>query len=136
MAQLDLVSIVPDALAISVTIMTGFMHEPTKNFKTFTELVDIFARDQEAVASEGDPSNDLRVLGFTSAMMAGHWERPIVFRRDDGGRVGDGVHRGIAYLRCIDDGAKPPLLPPLLLAPLGSYQWPTGLKEDIEATQA
>lgn len=116
--------------------MTSFMCEPTKTFKTFAELVETFARDQAAVAQKGDPSNDLRVIGFASAMVAGRWERPIVFRRDDDGRIGGGVRRGIAYLRCIGDRAEPSQLPQLLLAPLGSWQWRPGLKELIQAEAA
>jgi len=45
---------VPEVLALSETIMTSFMREPTKTFKTFSELVKIFARDHEVVAREGD----------------------------------------------------------------------------------
>jgi len=136
MSELDLTPTVPEMLAVSETIMTGFMCEPTKTFKAFAELVEIFARDQAAVARKGDPSNDLRVIAFASAMMAGRWERPTVLRRDADGRIGDGVHRGIAYLRCIDDRAEPSQLPQLLLAPLGSWQWPPGLKELVQAAGA
>jgi hypothetical protein len=132
-AGLDLEPIAPEVVAVSKTIMTDFMHEPTTTFKTFAELVEIFARDREVLAREGDPSNDLRVLDFAAVMMAGQWEPPIVFRRDDEGRIGDGIHRGIAYLRCIDNGANPSRLPQLLLASLGSWQWPPRLKELLES---
>jgi hypothetical protein len=133
---LDLTPTTPEVLAVSETIMTGFMCEPTKTFKTFAELIEIFSRDQATVAGKGDPSHDLRVIGFASAMLAGEWECPIVFRRDDDGRIGDGVHRGIAYLRCIGDQAELSQLPPLLLAPLGSWQWPPGLKALVQAEAA
>jgi hypothetical protein len=126
----------PEVLVCSETIMTRFMREPTTNFKTFAELVQIFGRDHEAILQEGDPSNDLRVLEFASMMMAGQWEGPIVFLRDHDGRIGDGVHRGIAYLRCINNGAGSSVLPELLLAPLGSWQWAAGLKERLEADAA
>lgn len=115
--------------------MTGFMGDPGTTFKTFIELGEIFAHRRETLAREGDPSNDLRVLPYAASMIARQWESPIVFRRDDDGRIGDGIHRGIAYLRCLREGLEPSRLPQLLLAPRGSYQWPPGLKERIESTQ-
>ena len=115
--------------------MTRFMGDPTKHFKTLAELVEIFAQRQESVAEEGDESKDLRVLRFEAAMMAGEWPSAVVFTRDGTGLIADGIHRGIAYLRCLDAGADTLTLPELLLAPLGSYRWPVGLKERIEAEQ-
>jgi hypothetical protein len=128
---MELERIVPETLAVSLTIMTGFMREPTKTFKTFDELLEIFARDHESVAGDGDASKDLRVFEFEPAMMGGEWRGSIVFPRDEDGRIADGIHRGIAYLRCLANGASPAVLPPLVLAPLGTWQWPSGLKERV-----
>ena len=44
------------------------------------------------------------------------WEGPIVITLDDQGEmVIDGIHRGIAYIRCIRSGMKVEELPPLKL---------------------
>jgi hypothetical protein len=122
-------SITPDQLARSWTIMTDFLCDQDLGFKTFAQLVPIFARDREALERDGDPSNDLRTLGYEGNMMRGEWKGPIVFLRDDGGLIGDGIHRGIAYLRCIANGAEPARLPQLHLGPPDSYVWPRDLKE-------
>lgn len=132
---MELVPIAPEMLGISTTIMTGFMGEPTPTFKTFGELVEIFGRRHRTIAQEGDGSDDLRVLRFEQAMQARQWEGAIVFPRDDDGLIGGGIHRGIAYLRCLDTGIPMSNLPPLLLRPLGTYQWPPGLKQELEAQQ-
>ena len=122
-------SITPDQLAHSRTIMTDFMGDQDVRFKTFVQLVAIFARDREALEREGDPSNDLCTLGYEAKMMSGEWKGAIVFLRDDEGLIGDGIHRGIAYLRCIANGAHPARLPQLHLGPPNSYVWPKDLKE-------
>jgi hypothetical protein len=111
-----------EALAGLHTIITGFMQETTENFKTFAELVAIFARDEQALARDGDGSNDLCVLPYEADMRAGEWQGPIILLRHESGLVGDGIHRGIAYLRCIEDGINPTRLPPVLLDAPGS--WP------------
>jgi hypothetical protein len=51
--------------------------------------------------------------------------------RDEEGLIGDGIHRGIAYLRCIGDRVDPATLPAPVLGPLGSYPWPPGLKQQL-----
>jgi hypothetical protein len=114
----------PDQLANSRTIMTGFMGDTDCGFKNFVQLVEIFSRESQRLQRDGDPSNDLRTLGYEQDMMDGKWTDPIVFLRDDEGLIGDGIHRGIAFLRCIENGVEPARLPQLLRAPLGSYRWP------------
>jgi hypothetical protein len=116
-------------------MMSGFMGAPSTHFETFAELVEVFERRRELVAGGGDPSNDLKVLDFEAAMTAGEWNGVVVFGRDNDGLICDGIHRGIAYLRCVDAGGARSGLPELLLAPAGSYHWPAGLKEQSEAGQ-
>lgn len=105
-----------DSLPARRTMITGFMCELTEHEKTYTELLEIFARDQEILAEQGDPSNDLRVIPYEADMLAANWADPIVFVEDQHGRIVDGIHRGIAYLRCIQAGMAPKALPRLLLA--------------------
>jgi hypothetical protein len=130
-----LTPIVPEVLAVSPTMMSGFMGGASTHFETFAELVAIFERRQDSIRDRGDPSKDLKVLCYEAAMIAGEWRGAIVFRRDSEGLICDGIHRGIAYLRCVDAGAELRKLPELLLAPPGSYRWPDGLKEQVEADQ-
>jgi hypothetical protein len=126
----------PAALKDLPTIMTDFIREPTFSFKTFAQLADIFARDRAALEVGSDPSDDLRILAFQRDMLNGTWTTPIVLGREEDGRVGDGIHRGIAYVRCLEQGTDPSRLPRLLIAAIGSWQWPSGLKQWLLDRQA
>jgi hypothetical protein len=117
-----MMSISTTTLAKTPTIMTNFMRERSKALKTFGELVAIFERDHDALAKNGDPSNDLRSLAFEKDMKASKWNGAVVLLRHESGLVGDGIHRGIAYLRCIHDGANPSQLPDLFLAEPGTWR--------------
>jgi hypothetical protein len=64
-------------------------------------------------------SNDLRIADFINDMKAGSWrEEKIVIALgiwENQVLVRDGIHRGVAYLDCFNDGMSPQDLPPLYL---------------------
>lgn len=98
----------PQELLELKTVITNFMLENTSNNKTYSELVMIFERDY--MKMKKDPSNDLRILKFSKDMKNGNWEGSIVISiKND--IVVDGVHRGIAYLRCIKEQTDSSILP-------------------------
>jgi len=81
--------------------------------KEYSELVDIFERDYQHI--KPDPNNDLRSLRYTEDMKTGNWTGGyiIITLRDQ--RAVDGIYRGIAYLRCINQGVPEKKLPRIFL---------------------
>jgi|APSaa5957512622_1039677.scaffolds.fasta_scaffold103426_2 hypothetical protein len=55
-----------------------------------------------------DPSNDLRIDDFVKEMKNGCWS-------EDNEIVTDGIHRGIAYLKCVKIGVTDDRLPKILV---------------------
>lgn len=95
------------------TLIAEFMLDRTPHRKNYGQLLDIFESSYEKM--ETDPSNDLRILQFSSEMESGNWRNDIVVVCRQGIAV-DGIHRGVAYLRCIKKGVAKKTLPKVLLA--------------------
>src|SRR3989338_8994304 len=90
-----------DAVELSrtKTLITNFMLETSSNFKTFLELVMIFENNYQQIVD--DRSDDLRILRFTEDMANWNWNGDIIIQSQNGIAI-DGVHRGIAFLRCVN----------------------------------
>lgn len=98
------------------TLITSFMCDSSTNSKTYAELVAIFEKCQPKFTSKNDPSNDLRILRFQDDMQNGTWAGDVVITVDIYlNIVTDGIHRGVAYLRCIKSGANESKLPTVLI---------------------
>ncbi len=96
------------------TLITNFMCDGTANMKTYANLATIFEKCHKHFTN--DPSNDLRILEFEKAMKAGAWTEDIVLTQDSATQiVTDGIHRGIAYLRCVNAGLDEKSLPRLVV---------------------
>jgi len=94
------------------TFITKFMLDNTLHEKTFAELVDIFEDSWKKMNI--DPSEDKRILKFSKEMENGNWNGNISITIDKG-LAKDGIHRGIAYLRCINKGFTATELPIVIL---------------------
>ena len=95
-----------------VTLITEFMLDRTKNYKTFSELVVIFENCYQQM--NGDPSSDKRILKFSDDMESGNWEGDIKITVKNGMAI-DGIHRGIAYLTCIKKKVPESNLPKIIV---------------------
>lgn len=104
-----------DELLTLETLIEEFMVDRSKNEKTFEELIKIFERSCIEMTPLKDFSNDFRILYFESVMEKREWDDYIIFSADEKMKVIDGIHRGVAYLRCIGKGIKEINLPKLLV---------------------
>lgn len=94
----------PDEILKSLTFITNFICDKSMNFKTFEELVIIFEKCYKTLSPNDDPSNDLRILEFEKKMNLGQWSKPVILIKDSHNqRIIDGIHRGVAYLRCVNN---------------------------------
>lgn len=100
----------PRTLSLQSTFIREFMCDQSQNLKLFNDLVGIFERCYPFFKGH-DPSNDLRVLEYEELMKAGKWDSDIQILLDQNGDAWDGIHRGIAYLRCVNDGVEESKLP-------------------------
>jgi hypothetical protein len=103
------------ALASSPTLFTDFMGEAGTRYRTVGELRAIY-RERSLALSGGDCSDHLRVDRFAADMAAARWDDDVIMRVgvfDGATLVVDGIHRGIAYLSCIEAGISPERLPAL-----------------------
>jgi hypothetical protein len=92
------------------TLITNFMCDKSSTMKSYAELVNIFDNCYESF--ENDPSNDLRILEFEAAMRTNSWAVDVVLTQDKETQIiTDGIHRGIAYLRCVNSGVDTESLP-------------------------
>ncbi len=92
----------PGEISGSITLITNFMCDESRNLKTFGELVEIFEKCYKATSTQNDHSKDLRILDYEKAMNQGKWKEPIILIKDSRhNTIVDGIHRGVAYLRCI-----------------------------------
>jgi hypothetical protein len=85
-------------------------------YKTFAQLRAIYRDRSGALDAVHDSADDLRVERFREDMASKRWRSNVVMRigEFDGKRlVVDGIHRGIAYLACIEQGISPDRLPAL-----------------------
>ncbi len=98
-----------------LTLITAFMLDRSSDFKSFGELVEIFERSYKD-SNFKDESNDLRILDYERNMAGGKWTEPIVLLRDRNTNIiRDGIHRGVAYLRCLNKKIDKKLLPDIYI---------------------
>lgn len=95
-----------------VTLIKEFMVDRSSYNKNFEQLLEIFNSCYKTFYP--DPSNDLRVLKYSEDMKDGKWISDIILAFQNN-QVVDGVHRGIAYLRCISEGHEEDSLPKVYL---------------------
>jgi len=106
----------PDALADTPTLFARFMGEGDARQKTLRELLEIYRERSRALDAAEDGADDLRVERFIDDMANERWRDEVIMRIGVfGGRtlVIDGIHRGIAYLACVERGMSPERLPAL-----------------------
>jgi hypothetical protein len=85
-------------------------------YRTVGELLEIYRERSRTLEAREDHSDDLRVDRFMRDMATENWREDVVMRIgvfDETVLVIDGIHRGIAYLGCIEDGISPERLPGL-----------------------
>jgi hypothetical protein len=103
-------------LAETPTLFASFMGHVDTNYKTFGQLRAIYRERSEALGAAEDQADDLRVDRFIDDMASNRWKADVVMRigQFDGTLLAiDGIHRGIAYLACIERGISPERLPAL-----------------------
>jgi hypothetical protein len=106
-------------LAQTPTLLASFMgHADTTDtsYKTLGQLRAIYRERSAALRTAEAEAEDLRVDRFIDDMASGRWTADVVMRIgvfDAAVLVIDGIHRGIAYLACIEKGISPDRLPAL-----------------------
>jgi hypothetical protein len=102
-------------LAASPTLFKSFMGESDTTHKTVGQLHAIYSNCR-ATLTAAEAGDHLRVDRFAADMAARRWTGDVVLRLgvfDDNVLVIDGIHRGIAYLGCIERGLHAARLPAL-----------------------
>jgi hypothetical protein len=105
-----------EELAQTPTLFASFMGHVGTGYKTLGQLRAIYRERSRALAAAEDAADDLRVERFIDDMASNRWSASVVVRIgvfDGTMLVIDGIHRGIAYLACIERGIGPERLPPL-----------------------
>jgi hypothetical protein len=103
-------------LAETPTLFASFMGYMGTSYKTFGQLRAIYRERSKMIRADEDRADDLRVERFIRDMTSNRWESDVVMRIgvfDGTSLVVDGIHRGIAYLACVEDGISPDRLPAL-----------------------
>jgi hypothetical protein len=103
-------------LAATPTLFSSFMGHTDTTYKTLGQLRAIYRERCETIEPAEDDADDLRVDRFIDAMASDGWSSDVVVRIgvfDDTVLVIDGIHRGIAYLACVEDGISLDRLPAL-----------------------
>jgi hypothetical protein len=103
-------------LAETPTLFASFMGHVDTSYKTLGQLRAIYRERCKALHAEDDQADDLRVDRFADDMASNRWKADVVMRIgvfDGIVFVIDGIHRGIAYLACIEQGISPARLPAL-----------------------
>ena len=106
----------PDELEGTPTLFASFMGHVGTSHKTFGQLRAIYRERSRALRAAEDRADDLRVERFIEDMANNRWTTAVVMRIGvfDGAMLAiDGIHRGIAYLTCIERGISPERLPAL-----------------------
>lgn len=106
----------PTALAETPTLFARFMGEGGTRNKTVRELLEIYRERSKALSGAEDRADDLRVERFIDDMAHERWRDEVIMRIGIFGGttlVIDGIHRGIAYLACVEQGISPERLPAL-----------------------
>jgi len=105
-----------EELAETPTLFASFMGYVDTKYKTLGELRAIYRERSRALHAAEDRADDLRVERFRDDMASNRWRADVVLRIgvfDGTLLVIDGIHRGIAYLTCVEDGIGPDRLPAL-----------------------
>jgi hypothetical protein len=103
-------------LADTRTLFASFMGYMDRSYKTFGQLLAIYRERSRTLHAAEDRADDLRVDRFMGDMASSRWKADLVIRIgvfDGTLLVIDGIHRGIAYLACIEEGISPDRLPAL-----------------------
>jgi hypothetical protein len=103
-------------LADTPTLFASFMGHMGSGYKTFAQLRAIYRERSRALRAGEDRADDLRVERFAEDMASNRWKSDVVMRIGvfDGTVLAiDGIHRGLAYLACIEKGISPARLPAL-----------------------
>jgi hypothetical protein len=111
-----LVPLTAEELAETPTLFDSFMGQVGTGHKTLGQLRAIYRERSRALSAGEDGADDLRVERFIEDMASRRWSSSVVMRIGvfDGTMLAiDGIHRGIAYLACIERGIGPERLPPL-----------------------
>ncbi|MHB8241080.1 MAG: hypothetical protein ACYDHN_03725 [Solirubrobacteraceae bacterium] len=106
----------PEELAETPTLFASFMGYMGTGHKTLGQLRAIYRERKMALAAAEDDADDLRVERFIEDMTGNRWKDNVVMRVGEfnGTLLAiDGIHRGIAYLACIEKGISPDRLPAL-----------------------
>jgi hypothetical protein len=103
-------------LAQTPTLFASFMGYVDTRYKTLGQLRAIYRERSKALRAAEDRADDLRVDRFIDDMANDRWQADVVIRIgvfDGTLLVIDGIHRGIAYLACVERGIGPDRLPAL-----------------------
>jgi hypothetical protein len=103
-------------LADTPTLFASFMGRAGTTRKTLGQLRAIYRQRSRALCPADDRADDLRVEGFVEDMASDRWKDDVVMRIgsfDGTVLIIDGIHRGIAYLACVENGLSPDRLPAL-----------------------
>jgi hypothetical protein len=103
-------------LAATQTLFAGFMGYTDRSYKTFGQLLAIYRERSKTLHAAEDHADDLRVDRFMDDMASNRWKADVIIRIgvfDHTVLVIDGIHRGIAYLACVEEGIIPDRLPAL-----------------------
>jgi hypothetical protein len=114
MARMAVQPLSAKELAETPTLFASFMGHMGRSYKTFGQLLAIYRERSKMLDAAGDRADDLRVDRFMDDMASNRWKADVVVRIGvfDGTQlVIDGIHRGIAYLACIEEGISPDRLP-------------------------
>jgi hypothetical protein len=116
MATMALQPLSAKELADTPTLFASFMGYMDRSYKTFEQLLAIYRQRSKTLNAADDRADDLRVNRFMHDMANNSWKTDVVIRIGvvDGTQlVIDGIHRGIAYLACIEEGISADRLPAL-----------------------
>lgn len=105
-------------LAETRTLFASFMGYIGTSYKTLGDLRSIYRERSRALSAAADRADDLRVERFISEMSSDRWRGEVVMRIgvfDGTLLIIDGIHRGIAYLACLERGITPERLPALCI---------------------
>jgi hypothetical protein len=105
-----------EQLAETPTLFASFMGRVERGYRTFGQLLTIYRERSKGLHADEDEANDLRVERFMRDMTSKRWNTDVVIRVglfDGRLLVIDGIHRGIAYLACVEEGVSPARLPSL-----------------------
>ena len=106
-------------LAETPTLFSSFMGAAGRTPRTFGQLLAIYRERSRVMTADEDLADDLRVERFKDDMADRRWRDDVIIRIGEfDGRVLviDGIHRGLAYLACVESGVSPERLPRLHIA--------------------